>query len=646
MLVDVFSKGITGKVAEAALGKAGITVNKNAIPFDQNPPMVASGIRVGTPAVTTRGMREPEMDIDRRADRPRAADARRRPRARHGSRGSRSAVPEVPAVSGSLGRPPYADAVADVFAPDGPLARAMPGLRAARRAGRDGRAPSRASFEDGGVLLAEAGTGTGKTLAYLVPAILSRQRVLVSTGTKNLQEQIFFKDIPALREALGVPFTATYMKGRANYLCLHRLDQLNEGAGTGRPHDVFLPIIREWAARTETGDRAELEDLPEDLPFWNEVVGDRRHLPRHRVPALRRLLRHPDAPARRRLRRRHRQPPPAVRRRGGPAERVRRGDSGLQPRRSSTKRTSSRTSRRSTSAISVSNYRLEELARDVERLPSTTGGVDDRRRDRDRQGASSGSAITRARSSASSRSRTAATDRRRADEERVRATDDVAGRGARRGGDLTGALDRRRSRRSRCSQDADGSTPTTIRPRTTTLPTTVAALARRAGELRDELRFLLRAGDPDYVYFVEFRGTRHLPARVADRRLGDRARAAARPDADDRAHVGDADRRRHASTTSASGSASRRRRSPAAVGVRLRAAGDPVSAAAHARSALDRLRRWPPAARSIEILKRTAGARVRAVHELRDAARGAGDRRDGARLSDPRAGHGAAHRSC
>jgi glycine hydroxymethyltransferase len=62
MLVDVFSKGITGKAAEAALGKAGITVNKNAIPFDQNPPMVASGIRVGTPAVTTRGMREPEME--------------------------------------------------------------------------------------------------------------------------------------------------------------------------------------------------------------------------------------------------------------------------------------------------------------------------------------------------------------------------------------------------------------------------------------------------------------------------------------------------------------------------------------------------------------------------------------------------------
>src|SRR5207302_8217818 len=117
-------------------------------------------------------------------------------------------------------------------------------------------------FARGGVLLAEAGTGTGKTLAYLVPAILNRERVVVSTGTKNLQEQIYFKDIPALREALGMPFTATYMKGRANYLCLHKLDQLNDGAGPAI-HDVFLPVIRAWAGTTGTGDRAELQDLPE-----------------------------------------------------------------------------------------------------------------------------------------------------------------------------------------------------------------------------------------------------------------------------------------------------------------------------------------------------------------------------------------------
>ena len=83
-------------------------------------------------------------------------------------------------------------------------------------------------IERGGTVVAEAGTGTGKTLAYLIPAILSGQRVLVSTGTKNLQEQIFFKDIPALRDALGKPFSATLMKGRSNYLCLHRFGIAND----------------------------------------------------------------------------------------------------------------------------------------------------------------------------------------------------------------------------------------------------------------------------------------------------------------------------------------------------------------------------------------------------------------------------------
>src|SRR5690242_21596668 len=84
-------------------------------------------------------------------------------------------------------------------------------------------------IEHGGTVIAEAGTGTGKTLAYLIPAILSGHRVLVSTGTKNLQEQIFFKDLPALKEALGRPFTATLMKGRSNYLCLHRWEMYRDG---------------------------------------------------------------------------------------------------------------------------------------------------------------------------------------------------------------------------------------------------------------------------------------------------------------------------------------------------------------------------------------------------------------------------------
>jgi ATP-dependent DNA helicase DinG len=128
-------------------------------------------------------------------------------------------------------------------------------------------------FADGGVLLAEAGTGTGKTLAYLVPAILSRQRVLVSTGTKNLQEQIFFKDLPVLKRTLGIPFSATYMKGRGNYLCLHRFDALKDGPAIySRDERSAIEAIDEWARRTETGDRAEMEDLPEDLPFWPDIA--------------------------------------------------------------------------------------------------------------------------------------------------------------------------------------------------------------------------------------------------------------------------------------------------------------------------------------------------------------------------------------
>ena len=124
------------------------------------------------------------------------------------------------------------------------------------------------TLQHGGVLLAEAGTGTGKTLAYLVPAILNRQRVLISTGTKNLQEQIYFKDIPALQTALGVTFKAAYMKGRANYLCLHRLDQLRAA-----PHASpdFISMMDEWRRVTESGDRAELSDLPEDSSLWHDV---------------------------------------------------------------------------------------------------------------------------------------------------------------------------------------------------------------------------------------------------------------------------------------------------------------------------------------------------------------------------------------
>ena len=170
-------------------------------------------------------------------------------------------------------------AVSAALAPVGPIARELSGFEP-RPAQLQMAAAVASVFAEGGVLLAEAGTGTGKTLAYLVPAILSGQRVLISTGTKNLQEQIYFKDLPVLSSALPIKFTATYMKGRANYLCLHRFDAVrNEGAQTAFPAFVssadeahHLRLIERWVGHTETGDRAEIEDLPEDLPFWRDIA--------------------------------------------------------------------------------------------------------------------------------------------------------------------------------------------------------------------------------------------------------------------------------------------------------------------------------------------------------------------------------------
>ena len=166
--------------------------------------------------------------------------------------------------------------MAETFASGGRIALALSGFEA--RTGQREMADRAADvFADGGVLLAEAGTGTGKTLAYLVPAILSRRRVLISTGTKNLQEQIFYKDLPVLRESLGIPFTAAYMKGRGNYLCLHRFESYKEGGtaqslGFTRDESLYIRLIDEWKTETKTGDRAELEDLPEDLPFWKDIA--------------------------------------------------------------------------------------------------------------------------------------------------------------------------------------------------------------------------------------------------------------------------------------------------------------------------------------------------------------------------------------
>jgi ATP-dependent DNA helicase DinG len=121
-------------------------------------------------------------------------------------------------------------------------------------------------------LLVEAGTGTGKTLAYLVPAVATGRRIIISTGTKNLQEQLFNKDIPFLQSILPRKFRATYLKGRSNYVCLNRLKRAEttpvlEGLGE---MDYFSMVSR-WAYESQTGDRAELADLPENVSFWKHI---------------------------------------------------------------------------------------------------------------------------------------------------------------------------------------------------------------------------------------------------------------------------------------------------------------------------------------------------------------------------------------
>jgi len=122
-----------------------------------------------------------------------------------------------------------------------------------------------------GYLIAEAGTGTGKTLAYLVPAALSGRRVVISTATKNLQEQIFFKDIPLLRDRVGLELEAAYLKGRSNYLCIHRFEAFDREPKFARREDASAwPLLRAWAMRTETGDRAEL-DLPDAFGAWPQL---------------------------------------------------------------------------------------------------------------------------------------------------------------------------------------------------------------------------------------------------------------------------------------------------------------------------------------------------------------------------------------
>lgn len=161
--------------------------------------------------------------------------------------------------------------LSSIFGPAGRLASQIPDFiyRAPQQALAERVA---AILETDGVLICEAGTGTGKTFAYLVPALLSARKVVISTGTRPLQDQLFHRDLPNVRQALGMPVTAALLKGRANYLCRQRLQRrLEDSDRLDRQSRDQLQQIRAWSVVTERGDIAEVS-IPEDAPIWADVT--------------------------------------------------------------------------------------------------------------------------------------------------------------------------------------------------------------------------------------------------------------------------------------------------------------------------------------------------------------------------------------
>ncbi len=165
-----------------------------------------------------------------------------------------------------------AELARNALAEDGPLAQRLPGY--VPRAAQARLAETIAdAFEQRGYLIAEAGTGTGKTYAYLVPALLSGKRVIISTGTRALQDQLYHRDLPRVREALGIGLRTALLKGRANYLCLYRMNQAKgESRFQSRESVAQFQRVVAWSSRTKRGDLAELADMPEDTPLWPQIT--------------------------------------------------------------------------------------------------------------------------------------------------------------------------------------------------------------------------------------------------------------------------------------------------------------------------------------------------------------------------------------
>ncbi len=162
-----------------------------------------------------------------------------------------------------------------LFSPEGPLAKAISGFKP-RQAQLDMAEAIERAMQDKATLVVEAGTGTGKTFAYLLPALKGKQKVIVSTGTKNLQEQLFHRDLPLVKKALGSHKKTALLKGRANYLCMHRLKQHQQGS-TLLDKAVLneFSLVKRWAVTTKTGDVAELTSVRENaavLPLVTSTV--------------------------------------------------------------------------------------------------------------------------------------------------------------------------------------------------------------------------------------------------------------------------------------------------------------------------------------------------------------------------------------
>lgn len=176
-----------------------------------------------------------------------------------------------------MSEPLHLRRLSEIFAADGPLAQAIPGYRT-RPQQTDMAARILAAVEANKVLIAEAGTGTGKTFAYLVPALLAGGKVILSTGTKTLQDQLFQRDLPTVRDALGAPVTIALLKGRANYVCHYHLARAAEsGHFATREEAGHIRTIARFAKVTRTGDKAELSAVPEDSGAWQQATSTREN---------------------------------------------------------------------------------------------------------------------------------------------------------------------------------------------------------------------------------------------------------------------------------------------------------------------------------------------------------------------------------